>query len=58
MLTERALALKVGDGLKTGVDMGPSVNEDQMNTVLEYVEIGKGEGARLAAGGRRLGGKA
>ena len=58
LFAERAAALKVGDGLKTGVDMGPSVNEDQMKTVLEYIEIGKAEGATLAAGGRRLTGKA
>lgn len=58
MLAERAKALKVGDGLKPSVEMGPCVNEAQMETVLDYVEIGKAEGATLAAGGRRLGGKA
>jgi acyl-CoA reductase-like NAD-dependent aldehyde dehydrogenase len=51
---ERAKALKVGDGLDPSTDMGPLVSEAQLNTVMEYVEIGKNEGAKLAAGGHRL----
>jgi acyl-CoA reductase-like NAD-dependent aldehyde dehydrogenase len=50
----RAKSLKVGDGLDPTTEMGPCVNEGQLNTVMEYVEIGKNEGARLAAGGHRL----
>ena len=50
----RAKALKVGDGLNAATDMGPSINEQQLNTVIKYVEIGKNEGAKLAAGGKRL----
>lgn len=45
---------QVGDGLRDGVQMGPSVDKNQMQTVLEYIEIGKKEGAKLLAGGRRL----
>lgn len=52
--TARAKELKVGDGLDPSTDMGPSINEQQLKTVMSYVEIGKGEGAKLAAGGRRL----
>ncbi len=51
---QRAKSLKVGNGLDPSVEMGPCVSESQMNTVIEYVEIGKNEGARLAAGGHRL----
>jgi acyl-CoA reductase-like NAD-dependent aldehyde dehydrogenase len=51
---ERARALRVGDGLDSAVDMGPLINEGQLKTVMNYVEIGKNEGARLAAGGSRL----
>jgi aldehyde dehydrogenase (NAD+) len=51
---ERAKSLKVGNGLDPSVEMGPCVSESQLNTVMEYVEIGKNEGARLAAGGHRL----
>ncbi len=50
----RAEALKVGDGLDPATDMGPCINEQQLNTVMKYVEIGKDEGAKLATGGHRL----
>jgi acyl-CoA reductase-like NAD-dependent aldehyde dehydrogenase len=49
----RAKALKVGNGLDPKVEMGPSVCEDQLNTVMEYVEIGKKE-AKLLCGGKRM----
>jgi len=54
----RAKALKVGDGLDPATDMGPCINEQQLQTVMEYVEIGKNEGAKLATGGKRLEGGA
>jgi len=50
----RAKALKVGDGLNPQTDMGPCINEQQLNTVMKYVEIGKNEGAKLVTGGNRL----
>jgi aldehyde dehydrogenase (NAD+) len=53
-LVERAKALKIGNGLDESVDMGPAINESQLNTDLKYVEIGKSEGAKLHCGGNRL----
>jgi aldehyde dehydrogenase (NAD+) len=50
----RARALRVGDGMDEATEMGPSVDEAQMSTVLRYMEIGRGEGARLLVGGSRL----
>jgi acyl-CoA reductase-like NAD-dependent aldehyde dehydrogenase len=50
----RARALRVGNGLRDGVQMGPSVSESQLATVMKYVEIGKREGATLVTGGHRL----
>src|SRR6202163_2603495 len=50
----RAKKLKVGNGLDAGVDMGPCINEQQLNTVMEYVQIGQTEGAKLLTGGKRL----
>jgi len=50
----RARALKVGNGLDPAVQMGPLINEGQLQTVDEYVRIGKDEGARLLTGGHRL----
>ena len=51
---EFSRTLRVGNGLDESVDMGPAVNEKQLQTDLEYVEIGKQEGAKLACGGNRL----
>jgi acyl-CoA reductase-like NAD-dependent aldehyde dehydrogenase len=51
---ERAKKLRVGDGLDPAVDMGPCINEQQLQTVMSYVEIGKKEGAKLLTGGNRL----
>jgi aldehyde dehydrogenase (NAD+) len=50
----RARALKVGNGLDPTVQMGPVINESQLKTVEEYVQIGKNEGAKLLCGGARL----
>jgi len=50
--------LKVGNGLEPGVDMGPAVDEAQLKTDLHYIEIAQSEGARMAAGGKRLTGAA
>jgi aldehyde dehydrogenase (NAD+) len=49
-----AKALKVGDGLNGATDMGPCINEQQLHTVMKYVDIGKNEGAKLVTGGNRL----
>src|SRR5580658_3530100 len=50
----RVKAMKVGDGLDAATQMGPCINEQQLQTVIKYVGIGSGEGAKLAAGGHRL----
>src|SRR5579883_3282542 len=51
---ERAKRLRVGNGLDETTDMGPAINETQLLGDLKYVEIGKGEGAKLKTGGNRL----
>jgi acyl-CoA reductase-like NAD-dependent aldehyde dehydrogenase len=53
-LVERTRKLKVGDGMQPGIDIGPAVDEGQLETDLKYIEIGKKEGARLCCGGNRL----
>ena len=53
-LVERAKKLKVGDGLDETAEMGPAINEAQLHTDLDYVQIGKAEGAKLECGGHRL----
>jgi len=54
----RAKKLKVGNGLDPGIDMGPCINEQQLKTVMDYVQIGQNEGAKLLTGGNRLTGGA
>ena len=50
-LVAGARALRLGNGLEDGVQVGPLVSAGQRDRVQRYVEIGKGEGATLAAGG-------
>jgi aldehyde dehydrogenase (NAD+) len=52
--SRRVKALRVGDGGVDGVQMGPSISESQLQTVMRYVEIGRNENARLVLGGHRL----
>src|SRR6201981_4124893 len=51
---DRAKKLKVGNGLDETVQMGPAINEKQLQTDLSYVDIGKNEGAKMVCGGNRL----
>ncbi|MBI5560974.1 MAG: aldehyde dehydrogenase family protein [Deltaproteobacteria bacterium] len=53
MFSRAAKRLTLGPGLKQGTDVGPLINEAQMNKTLLYIEIGKKEGARLITGGKR-----
>ena len=53
-LVERAKALRVGNGLDAATELGPLINEAQLQKVMEYVEIGRNEGAKIVAGGHRL----
>ena len=53
-LVERTRKLKVGNGMEPGVDIGPAVDESQMNTVLKYIDIGKKEAGAPKVGGNRL----
>ena len=54
----RARSLVVGDGRDEATQMGPLNSESQLNTVMQYVGIGREEGATLACGGNRLDGGA
>jgi len=53
-LAERMSKLKVGHALAAGTDIGPVVSLDQLEQDLRYLDIGRGEGARLVAGGERV----
>ena len=57
-LVEKLIAktknLKVGNGLESGIEIGPAVDANQLETDLKYIEIAKQEGAQLLCGGNRL----
>jgi acyl-CoA reductase-like NAD-dependent aldehyde dehydrogenase len=53
-LVTAAEALKVGHALEDGTQLGPVVSEDQLKQNLDYIDIGKSEGAELLTGGERL----
>ncbi len=51
MFSAAASRLRLGNGLEKKTDVGPVVNEAQMIRILDYIEIGKKEGAELVTGG-------
>jgi alpha-ketoglutaric semialdehyde dehydrogenase len=53
-MIERMKKLVVDDALKTGTEVGPVVDQKQLDKNLEYVAIGQREGAKLVYGGERL----
>ena len=54
-LVNRAKGVRVGNPRDTSTAMGPLVSQVQMDRVLEYIAIGRREGAQVAVGGARLG---
>ena len=56
-LIERAKHIRIGDTASDDTIMGPLVSRNQMNTVMDYIDIGKKEGACVAYGGQRVGDK-
>jgi aldehyde dehydrogenase (NAD+) len=53
-LVERTKKLKVGNGMEPGIDIGPAVDEGQLETDLKYIDIGRKEAGAPRAGGNRL----
>ncbi len=53
-LVARAEKMKVGDGLNARVQVGPQINQQQVETSERYCAIALDEGARLLTGGKRL----
>lgn len=53
-LAERVGKLKMGDGRKSGTDVGPLIHDDARLKVERYVGVGQGEGAQMVQGGSRL----
>lgn len=57
-LCAKVAEIGVGDGLDSAVGMGPVAGPRQYQTICDYLEIGKEEGARVCAGGSALTGGA
>ncbi len=53
-LAEATRKLKVGNGLEAGVQIGPAIDEGQLETDLRYIEIGRREAGEPVVGGKRL----
>jgi aldehyde dehydrogenase (NAD+) len=51
-LSQRAKTMRLGPGV-SDPDMGPIISKRQLETIERYVDIGKKEGAGIAAGGQR-----
>jgi len=56
LVVQRAQALRLGDGLEEGVEMGPLVSAKQLERVSGYMKVGADEGVRVATGGARASG--
>src|SRR5437660_11517162 len=52
-IAKRAQSMRIGPGLDPQTEMGPSVDESQFKTVLEYLNVGREDGAPLICGGER-----
>jgi alpha-ketoglutaric semialdehyde dehydrogenase len=57
-LTERIVArvkaMRVGNGMDAGVNLGPVCGAQQLEDILRYIDVGRKEGAAVACGGRRV----
>ena len=56
-LIERAKKIRIGDTASEDTIMGPLVSRNQLNTVMDYIDVGRKEGACVAYGGHRIGEK-
>jgi len=52
---ERVKAMKVGNGLDEGVEVGPLINKDALDKALQHIQDAQAKGAKLLCGGRRWG---
>ncbi|MBI0162362.1 NAD-dependent succinate-semialdehyde dehydrogenase [Bartonella sp. M0283] len=55
-LEQAVKALKIGDGLKPGTDIGPMIEENALEKVEEHIADAVKKGGKLVYGGKRLGG--
>ncbi|TYL81797.1 aldehyde dehydrogenase family protein [Bradyrhizobium cytisi] len=54
-LAARAKSIRIGDPLDRKTALGPVISEKQMKSILDFVDIGRAEGATLVTGGEKVG---
>ncbi|XP_050013437.1 aldehyde dehydrogenase, cytosolic 2 isoform X3 [Alexandromys fortis] len=54
---ERAKKYILGNPLNAGINQGPQIDKEQLDKILDLIESGKKEGAKLECGGGRWGNK-
>lgn len=52
----RVKAMKVGNGLEDGVEIGALINKEALDNALRHIEDARSKGAKLLCGGQRWGG--
>ena len=55
-ITELVKKLKIGNGLEHDTDIGPVINQEQLEKIEEHIKDAQEKGAKLHIGGRRLDG--
>lgn len=53
----RVKALRVGNGLDPGVDVGPLINADALDHALQHIRDARDRGAKVLCGGKPMGGR-
>ncbi len=56
-LAEKAAARRIGDPFDPKTEHGPQIDQAQFDKIMRYIDLGRSEGASLAAGGARVGEK-
>jgi acyl-CoA reductase-like NAD-dependent aldehyde dehydrogenase len=56
-IAAEAQRIRVGNGFEPKVHIGPVVSDTQIDRILGFIESGRQGGARVVAGGERLGGE-
>ncbi len=56
-LKNKLSKLKVGDPMDKANAAGPIISKSQFDTIMDYIRIGKEEGAEILYGGKRVGDK-
>uniref|UniRef100_A0A0K8SBS2 Aldehyde dehydrogenase domain-containing protein n=1 Tax=Lygus hesperus TaxID=30085 RepID=A0A0K8SBS2_LYGHE len=52
---QRALKRVIGNPFDMKTEQGPQIDQEQLDRIMGYIEVGKKEGANLATGGKRVG---